>query len=399
MRKWASTVIELSRASAPSRSKVVSVRLIGWVGHLRGVRVQAVAWLRGHREGEMGTAPRGRGAGPAAAEWFGEGSAFQSDRELAAALIRMAGTHSADGTPIGLTVPLPVRGRASRSSPAPISVAEAFHWLDEVLGPEDQAQARRRRLSDRVRAVIDGGVIPVFQPIVDLRSGRVAGVEALSRFVRGSPQQWFREAEDVGMRELLEAAAIRAAIAALPGVPEEVYLALNISPSTLLRPEMPRLLRSASLSRIVIEVTEAAMTLDHPTVSRALKPLREAGARIAVDDAGSSNASLRQLLLLHPDIIKIDTSLTRGIQHGRARRALSGALVAFARETGSTVVAEGIENEAELEAVRECGVTHGQGFHLGRPAAPPLDLDAVMAGVAHHGGHAVAELGLRAGAA
>jgi EAL domain-containing protein (putative c-di-GMP-specific phosphodiesterase class I) len=268
---------------------------------------------------------------------------------------------------------------------SPASVEEAFHWLDEVLGSDDQAELRRTRLRARMRSVIDRGVVPVFQPIVDLSTGGVAGVEAFSRFERGSPQQWFREAADVGMREVLETAAIRAAVGILNEMPEDVYLSLNVSPLTLLRPETGRLLQAASLPRIVIEMTEAAMTLDHTIVSRRLQPLRQAGARLAVDDAGSGNTSLRQLLLLHPDIIKIDTSVTSGIQHGRARRALAEALVAFARETGSTVVAEGIESEAELEAVRECGVTHGQGFHLARPTAPPLELSAVSAGVAPFG--------------
>jgi EAL domain-containing protein (putative c-di-GMP-specific phosphodiesterase class I) len=236
-----------------------------------------------------------------------------------------------------------------------------------------------------MRSVIEHGVIPVFQPIVDLSTGGVAGVEAFSRFERGSPARWFKEAADVGMREVLETAAIRAAVGILREIPEDVYLSLNVSPVTLLRPETGRLLKAAPLSRIVIEMTEAAMTLDHATVSQVLQPLRQAGARLAVDDAGTGNTSLRQLLLLHPDIIKIDTSVTSGIQHGRARRALAGALVSFAREIGSTVIAEGIESEAELEAVRECGVTHGQGFHLGFPTAPPLDLGAVSAGVAPSG--------------
>jgi len=358
--------------------------------------VLGVAWLRGSR-GSRGTPPSGPDSLLATAEWFGDDSAFTSDRQLAAALLQLAGTHAPDGTPRSLIVPAAGRSTTGHSSPA--SVEEAFHWLDEMLRSDDQARLRRRRLSDRVRSVIDRGVVPVFQPIVDLGTGRVAGVEALSRFERGSPQQWFRQAADVGMREVLETAAIRAAVGVLPEIPEDVYLSLNVSPITLLRHETGRLLRAVSLSRIVIEMTEAAMALDHMTVSRVLQPLRQAGARLAVDDAGSGDTSLRQLLLLHPDIIKIDTSVTRGIQHGRARRALAGALVAFAREIGSTVVAEGIESGAELEAMRECGVTHGQGFHLARPAAPPLDLSAVSAGVAPLGARRFSGVSLHIGAA
>ncbi|MGP8160626.1 MAG: EAL domain-containing protein [Candidatus Dormibacteria bacterium] len=355
-----------------------------------------MAWLRGSR-GSRGTPPSGHDSLLGTAEWFGDDSAFTSDRQLTAALLQMAGTHAPDGIPRGLVIPAAGRGTMVDTSPA--SVEEAFHWLDEVLDGDDQAELRRRRLRARMGSVIDRGLTLVFQPIVDLSTGRVAGVEALSRFERGSPQQWFRQAADVGMREVLETAAIRAAVGVLHEIPEDVYLSLNVSPNTLLRPETGRLLQAASLSRIVIEMTEAAMNLDHITMSRMLQPLRQAGARLAVDDAGAGNTSLRQLLLLHPDIIKIDTSVTCGIQHGRARRALAGALVAFARETGSSVVAEGIESEAELEAVRECGVTHGQGFHLARPTAPPLDLSAISAGVAPFGARRLSGVSLHIDAA
>ena len=355
-----------------------------------------MAWLRGNR-GSRGTPPSGDDWLLGTAEWFGDESAFTSDRQLTAALLQMAGTDAPDGIPRGLVIR--AAGRSTMVPTSPASVEEAFQGLDQVLGSDGQAELRRRQLRARMRSVIDRGVIAVFQPIVDLSTGGVAGVEALSRFERGSPRQWFREAADVGMREALETAAIRAAVGVLHEIPEDVYLSLNVSPITLRRPETRRLLQAASLSRIVIEMSEAAMTLDHMTVSRILQPLRQAGARLAVDNAGSGNTSLRQLLLLHPDIIKIDTSVTCGIQHGRGRRALAGALVAFARETGSTVVAEGIESEAELEAVRECGVTHGQGFHLARPTAPPLDLSAVSARVAPFGARRLSEVSLHIDAA
>ena len=341
-----------------------------------------MAWLRGNG-GSRGTPPAEDDSLLATAEWFGDGTAFTSDRLLTAALLQMAGTHTPDGIPRGLLIPAAGGTTMVRTSPA--SVEEAFHWLDEVLGSDDQAELRRSRLRARMRSVIERGVIPVFQPIVELSAGTVAGVEAFSRFERGSPARWFKEAAAVGMREVLETAAIRAAVGILREIPEDVYLSLNVSPMTLLRPETGRLLQAAPLSRLVIEMTEAAMTLDQATVSQVLQPLRQAGARLALDDAGTGNTSLRQLLLLHPDIIKIDISVTSGIQHGRARRALAGALVSFAREIGSTVVAEGIESEAELEAVRECGVTHGQGFHLALPTPPPLDLNAVSAGRAAFG--------------
>lgn len=352
---------------------------MGW-----GRGEQAVLWLRGRRgRGEAAPAEfgsRAAGEGPLGdAEWFGDNSAFGSDRELAAALLRLAGARAPDLV-VGPRLPVPNRSLIGLAPEPPSSVAEAFHWLDEILDADGPAELRRRRLRERVRAVIGSGLFSVFQPIVDLRGGDVAGVEALARFERGSAREWFRQAADLGMRELLETAAIEAAVDALPTLPEAIYLSLNISPLTLLRPEAGRLLRAASLSRVVLEVAEAALGLDRAAgVGRLLQPFREAGARLALDHTGSGDASLRQLLLLHPDIIKLDTSVTRGLRGDRTRHALAATLVALAREIGSVVVAEGIETRGELEAVRECGVTHGQGFHLANPAAPPLDLSAVSA--------------------
>ena len=132
------------------------------------------------------------------------------------------------------------------------------------------------------------------------------------------------------------------------------------------------------LERIVVEMTEHAPVGDYDGLNTALQPLRDAGARVAVDDAGAGFASLRHILLLAPDIIKLDISLTRGIDSDRSRRALSYALVAFARETQTTIVAEGIETEAELRALRDIGVTHGQGFLLARPMTPPIDERGIL---------------------
>jgi EAL domain-containing protein (putative c-di-GMP-specific phosphodiesterase class I) len=163
------------------------------------------------------------------------------------------------------------------------------------------------------------------------------------------------------------------ALAGLPALPPDSYLSLNLSPSTLLRRDVARLLGAVPLERIVIEMTEHYPVGDYEALNRALQPLRQAGVRVAVDDAGAGFASLRHILLLVPDIIKLDISLTRGIDCDRPRRALSCALVAFARETATTIVAEGIETDAELRTLKEIGVTQGQGFLIARPMAPPID--------------------------
>ena len=108
---------------------------------------------------------------------------------------------------------------------------------------------------------------------------------------------------------------------------------------------------------------------DYAELCRALRPLRERGVRLAVDDAGAGFASLNHILALNPDIIKLDVSLTGGIDHDSARQALASSLMAFAARIGATVVAEGIETLRELEALQILGIRYGQGFLLGAPRA------------------------------
>jgi EAL domain-containing protein (putative c-di-GMP-specific phosphodiesterase class I)/CheY-like chemotaxis protein len=269
------------------------------------------------------------------------------------------------------TIQRVLRGESAFS---PDVASTVVRELSEQLAGKAETEAKRSRVLARVEEVIEhGGIHPVYQPIVDLGKGRVTGVEALSRFETGMPMQWFEEASEVGLREELEASALAVALAGLPVLPTGAYLSLNLSPSTLLRRDVARLLGAVPLERIVIEMTEHAAVADYSALNRALQPLREAGVRVAVDDAGAGFASLRHILLLGPDIIKLDISLTRGIDGDRPRRALSCALVAFARETATTIVAEGIETNAELRTLKEIGVTQGQGFLIARPMVPPID--------------------------
>ena len=207
------------------------------------------------------------------------------------------------------------------------------------------------------------------QPIVDLATGRVVGVEALARFPdRRSPDLHFAEADGKGARVELELAAARAAMARLGELPATAYLTINVSPATAISPHLAALLAPAPADRIVLELTEHAPVEDYPALEAALASLRGRGIRIAVDDAGAGFASMRHVLALRPDVLKLDISITHGINGDVRRRELVRALVSFSIATGCTLVAEGIETEDELAAVRRLGVRCGQGFHLGRPA-------------------------------
>ncbi len=119
--------------------------------------------------------------------------------------------------------------------------------------------------------------------------------------------------------------------------------------------------------RLVLEITEHEAVEDYPSLVDALAPLRANGARVAIDDAGAGFASLRHTLRIAPDIVKLDMSLTRGIDADRGKRALAAALVSFAMEMDFALVAEGIETADELEALRQLGVGFGQGYFLAVP--------------------------------
>jgi len=214
----------------------------------------------------------------------------------------------------------------------------------------------------------------VYQPIVHLDTGEVAGVEALCRFGDGrSPEHWFQECEHLDLAAALDLAIIERALADLPHLPDG-YLSINLSPSTLRDPRLAHLLRAPGVptDRIVVEVTEHARVNDYLEAQRVLGALRKGGIRVAVDDAGSGYASLRHILELRPDIIKMDQSITRDIDTDPARRALATALVIFAGEVGAVVVAEGAETLSELRALEAAGIHRAQGFALAAAQSLPL---------------------------
>ena len=173
----------------------------------------------------------------------------------------------------------------------------------------------------------------------------------------------------MGLHEELEYAAIRLATdgsthtGSLPS--------LNLSPSSC-SPERLSMRPAPPAERVVIEVTENAPVPDYEALRAGLQPLRAIGGRLAIDDAGAGFASLRHIVRLAPDIIKLDVALTRDVDTDRARRAMAAALVSFAIEMDIVIVAEGVETQAEFDALRSLGVRHGQGYFLGRPGELPV---------------------------
>ncbi len=232
------------------------------------------------------------------------------------------------------------------------------------------AQRDRAATVNRIADVLASEAITILhQPIHTMQSAQPVGVECLARFpdaaMRG-PDRWFGEADAIGLGEELELLAVRCALRTLPHVPPHCYVAINVSPETVIAGGLLDLIRGIDRSRLVLEVTEHNAVQDYAVLTAQLEPLR-AYARIAIDDVGSGYAGLRHIVDLRPDILKLDMSLTRNVDGDPARRALAHALVSFAREIGSTLVAEGIETEAERAALLELGVPLAQGFLFSRP--------------------------------
>lgn len=240
---------------------------------------------------------------------------------------------------------------------------------DEVIGGVggDQPELTPHRVRNVLR---NRGIVPHFQPVLDLDTGRIVGHEALARFPDQHPQGiagWFNEAFAVGLGTDLEWLAVTQAMPFLSAAPVDTFLALNMSPATVALLEQRPLCEPALSSRVVIELTEHVPIEDYSAIRRALAPLRSEGARLAADDLGSGYAGFRHLIALAPDIIKLDMSLVRGIHRSRPQRALARALVAFAADVGATVVAEGVEEAGELDVLLDLSVPWAQGYYLGRP--------------------------------
>lgn len=250
--------------------------------------------------------------------------------------------------------------------------------LAEKLGAQRREDDVLRRKGQRIQRVLENGILGmVFQPIMALESREAKGVEALARFYakpKRTPDKWFAEAESSGKLTALECKAVSLALDALADLPARLYVSVNVSPATLMSAAFRRAVDGHDGTRVVVEVTEHAPIGDYTKMARTLSWLRREGIRLAVDDVGAGFASLQHILRLEPDYIKLDIALVHGISEDRSLQALAQAMIAFSDGIGATIIAEGIENEAELAILLELGVGCGQGYHFARPSPLPLAL-------------------------
>lgn len=233
------------------------------------------------------------------------------------------------------------------------------------------------------RLVRGEGLHMAVQPIVDLAAGSIHAYEALARFDTGrgqGPLHWFSLADELGMRDELELACLRKALALAPELPAGALLSVNLSAPMLCDPRAQRVFATAgSLDRLIVEVTEEALARDDGSLLEAVAWLRERHATFAVDDIGAGYSGLGQVATLQPAYLKLDRSLVTGVESDPGRASLIAAMAGYAASTGALLVAEGVETTEELDALRVLGVPLIQGFLLGRPAAPWSGLAAPVA--------------------
>jgi EAL domain-containing protein (putative c-di-GMP-specific phosphodiesterase class I) len=242
---------------------------------------------------------------------------------------------------------------------------------------------------DLPHALAHGGIGCAFQPQVDLVTGEVVGLEALARWPVG-PSAAEPRSVAVPARKVIEVvewlnetpALLRCMLARVEAAYAETHglfagrFWLNLSPADLAVSEAAETLietfhaAAVPLDRLGIEVTESLPIVDFEQAVAVLERLRAAGLAIAIDDFGSGNTPLRHLTRLPLDVVKLDQAVTARVDAERSNRVLVTAVRFICEAHGMTLLAEGVETEREIGALREMGVRQAQGYAL----APPLAL-------------------------
>ena len=235
-----------------------------------------------------------------------------------------------------------------------------------LLGAQADFFARQERLRGDILEILDNQRFhPVFQPVISLSSGTIAGYEALTRFDDDSrPDTRVAEAHEVGLGPRFEAAIATMAVKAARELPHDTWLSINFSAAAILDGHAAQTVMKANRP-VIVEITEHVAIESYPAVRKAVS--RGGDVMLSVDDAGAGFASLRHILELDPDIVKLDITMIRDIDTDQARQALVTGMCHFAAQTGTTLIAEGVETQAEADMLRELGVELAQGFLFGRP--------------------------------
>jgi PAS domain S-box-containing protein len=298
-------------------------------------------------------------------------------RELEAAGIRAVGfapiRHM--GQPVGVMAIGTLSPRGSDALERHLSALSHFGALASgILGPALGARQHEATIRAEIEFLIrEHAFAPVFQPIVRLADGEPIAYEALTRFSDGSPpDRRFADAEFIGLGDELQSATMRAALEAAQSLPTGVALSLNVSPRFVLNTKSMLEVLRGSNRPIVLEITEREPIDDYPALRQAIAGLGVT-QRWAVDDAGAGYASLRHIIELKPDYVKLDRGLVSGLNVDPVRQGLVAGMLHFAASIDIQIIAEGVETEAERLGLAELGVKYGQGYLFGRPKPAGLD--------------------------
>ena len=228
--------------------------------------------------------------------------------------------------------------------------------------PEADAGPPVARLIDR-----RGRCRLVYEPIADLARGTICGYEAVERFPGPlPPEAWRTEALRRGLEPDFDAFVVGSVLHARESLPDGCFLSFNVRPATLLREPVRRTLaRAASLDGLVIELVPRLARRDEPRFVACVEELRAAGARLAVDHVGGEDGVLRFVGVVRPALAKLDAALVAGLDREPAKRTLLYELERIATRFGTTLVALGVSQVEELDALLRLRVPLAQGPLIG----------------------------------
>lgn len=227
-------------------------------------------------------------------------------------------------------------------------------------------------------ALASGGILPYFQPVVDLATREIIGYEALARWQhpqRGliNPAEFITVAEECGLITQLGEMILAKATSVARHWPHHIMLSVNMSPVQLRDKALGRkvldilAVSDFPASRLEIEITENALVSDLETAGETIRQLRAAGVSVALDDFGTGHSTLHHLQVCHFDRIKIDRSFVSSLSNNHDSRKIVDAILNLSRSFGVRCTAEGIENPGELQMLSDWGCSEGQGYLFGRP--------------------------------